>query len=299
MTEDDQSVRRRGRSRACSLAFDGRHVRDRRHRQPRRPSGRPGGLGTDDGLRSPIAAPTAGTARRRTSRHRQPAPRDHRPVAGRRASRWRTRTKPRHHVQRRDLQLPASCARSSKATDTGSGRAPTPRSSLHAYEEWGERCVERFNGMFAFAVWDRREQRVFLARDRYGIKPLYLRTVGTALLFASEIKSILEHPEFRVERQLRRTCSSTSRSRTSSRTGRCSQDVRTLPGGHTLTVALRTGRQQLRRYWDFHFAEDGEAVRRGVRGRARPAVPSRRSNASSSRRPGRRVSERWAWTRDA
>jgi len=64
---------------------------------------------------------------------------------------------------------------------------------LHAYEEYGERCVERFNGMFAFAVFDARKGELFLARDRLGIKPLYYTQVNNLFLFASEIKSLLEY----------------------------------------------------------------------------------------------------------
>lgn len=71
---------------------------------------------------------------------------------------------------------------------------------IHAYEEWGEECVRRFNGMFAFAIWDKPNRRLFLARDRYGIKPLYWHFAGETLIFASEIKAILEHP--RVKREL-------------------------------------------------------------------------------------------------
>ena len=65
---------------------------------------------------------------------------------------------------------------------------------LHAYHEWGTDCIHRFNGMFAFALYDSRNQKVWLARDRYGIKPLYytLTNEGT-FLFGSEIKSILEY----------------------------------------------------------------------------------------------------------
>ena len=65
---------------------------------------------------------------------------------------------------------------------------------LHAYVEWGPECVTRFNGMFAFAIWDKTRQELFLARDRYGIKPLYYTFCGTTLIFASEQKAILEHP---------------------------------------------------------------------------------------------------------
>src|SRR5918912_411221 len=62
---------------------------------------------------------------------------------------------------------------------------------VHAYEEWGAACVERFRGMFAFAIWDARRKRLLLVRDRLGIKPLYWTVVGDRLLFGSEIKAIL------------------------------------------------------------------------------------------------------------
>ena len=65
---------------------------------------------------------------------------------------------------------------------------------LHAYEQWGPDCVERFNGQFAFAIWDRPRRKLVLARDRVGIRPLYYTTVGGRLLFASEMKSLLTDP---------------------------------------------------------------------------------------------------------
>src|SRR5688572_7739388 len=65
---------------------------------------------------------------------------------------------------------------------------------VHAYEQWGRDCVTRFNGMFAFAIWDSSRREVFLARDHLGIKPLYYVDLGTRVLFASEIKALLQDP---------------------------------------------------------------------------------------------------------
>lgn len=62
---------------------------------------------------------------------------------------------------------------------------------IHAYEEYGDDCVQHFNGMFAFAIWDARRQRLLLARDRIGIKPLYYYHAQERLVFASEIKAVL------------------------------------------------------------------------------------------------------------
>jgi asparagine synthase (glutamine-hydrolysing) len=67
---------------------------------------------------------------------------------------------------------------------------------VHGYEEWGEGFVERLRGMFAIALWDKRRQRLLLARDRFGIKPLYYRHAGGGLSFASELKAMLEQPGF-------------------------------------------------------------------------------------------------------
>ena len=65
---------------------------------------------------------------------------------------------------------------------------------LHSYVEWKEQCVERFNGIFAFAVWEKQAQRIFVARDRIGVKPLFYTLKNGVFLFASEIKALLAHP---------------------------------------------------------------------------------------------------------
>ncbi len=66
---------------------------------------------------------------------------------------------------------------------------------VHAYEEWGDSCPTRLNGIFAFSIWDQRRKRLFLARDHFGVKPLYYYDNGTSFLFASELKSILVDPD--------------------------------------------------------------------------------------------------------
>lgn len=66
---------------------------------------------------------------------------------------------------------------------------------VHSYEEWGDECTARFNGIFAFALWDSTQRKLFIARDHLGVKPLYYVSVGTMILFASEIKCLLIHPE--------------------------------------------------------------------------------------------------------
>lgn len=128
---------------------------------------------------------------------------------------------------------------------------------LRAYEAWGEACVERFNGMFAFAVWDRRQQRLFLARDRYGIKPLYYASVGRTFLFGSEIKAILAYPV--TPRRVSYAALSeyfTFQNVLSDLT--LFDGIRLLPPGHTLTVepgGFTT--PKLARYWDYAFNSRG------------------------------------------
>src|SRR5579863_3695189 len=65
---------------------------------------------------------------------------------------------------------------------------------VHLYEEYGEQCVTKLRGMFAFALWDVRKKKLLLARDRVGIKPLYYVRTGDSLLFASEIKAFRADP---------------------------------------------------------------------------------------------------------
>lgn len=70
---------------------------------------------------------------------------------------------------------------------------------LKAYCEYKEKCVELFNGIFAFGIWEHEEKRLFLARDRMGVKPLFYSECESGIVFASEIKALLEHPEIKSE----------------------------------------------------------------------------------------------------
>ncbi len=122
---------------------------------------------------------------------------------------------------------------------------------IHAYEEWGERCVERFIGMFAFAIWNDATRTLFMARDRLGIKPLYYSESDRRLLVASELKPVMAAPDF--ERQLDHT----SLREYLSRGYICAPrtifaNVRSLPPGHTLTWCADRGQSSIRCYWSLH-----------------------------------------------
>lgn len=70
---------------------------------------------------------------------------------------------------------------------------------LHAYAQWAEKCVERFNGIFAFAVWEQKRKKLFLSRDRMGVKPLFYKIHDGGIIFASEIKTILTYPTVKAQ----------------------------------------------------------------------------------------------------
>jgi asparagine synthase (glutamine-hydrolysing) len=121
---------------------------------------------------------------------------------------------------------------------------------LHAYEEYGDKCVQHLRGMFAFAIWDAQKKQLFLARDRVGIKPLYYYWDGRKFLFASEIKAILQ--DSTVRRELDPcalddylTYLYISAPKT------IFQGIRKLLPGHTLIVSQQGVQEQ--QYWDLVF----------------------------------------------
>jgi asparagine synthase (glutamine-hydrolysing) len=121
---------------------------------------------------------------------------------------------------------------------------------LHSYEEWGESCVERLEGMFAYAIWDRQNKRLVLARDRIGIKPLYFLNTNKFFAFASELKAFLAlnnkawQPEFEEEiLDLYFHFPFIPENRKSILRG-----IEKVPPGHLLI--LKNNSFELRRYWD-------------------------------------------------
>jgi asparagine synthase (glutamine-hydrolysing) len=127
---------------------------------------------------------------------------------------------------------------------------------LHAYEEWGESAVGRFNGMFAFALWDEPNRRIWLARDRYGIKPLYYTQQGRAFLFGSEIKALLKHPAL----SPRPSFDALSEYFTFQNIFTdltLFEGVKLLPAGCTMIVPLDGAEPRLQRFWDYRFDSRG------------------------------------------
>ncbi len=131
--------------------------------------------------------------------------------------------------------------------------------ALNAYAEWGPACVEGFNGMFALAIWNRRTRELFLARDRYGIKPLYYAEAGSVVLFASEIKALLEHDRLASAVSLPHLLEYFTFQNIFS-DGTLFAGVKMLAPGHRITLRERREPVRPERYWDFDFAEDGGNV---------------------------------------
>lgn len=124
---------------------------------------------------------------------------------------------------------------------------------LNGFLYWGKKVVQKLNGMFAFAIWDRKEKSLFLARDRYGIKPLYLFENSNTLAFGSEIKAFLPLPAFKSKMNLNGLLEyMTFQNFMTEQT--LFQGVRLLPAGSWLEVNA-SGTMETHTYWDFNFRE--------------------------------------------
>ena len=125
---------------------------------------------------------------------------------------------------------------------------------VHLYEEYGKRCVAHLRGMFAFALWDERKRELLVARDRLGIKPLYLIESGGRLLFASELKSLLQLPEVETRVSWRAVSHFLSFLSTPADES-ILEGVSKLQPGHLLTAG--PGRAPaIERYWSLRFEPD-------------------------------------------
>jgi asparagine synthase (glutamine-hydrolysing) len=122
---------------------------------------------------------------------------------------------------------------------------------LRAYAAYGTGCVDRLRGMFAFAVWDAEERSLFVARDRVGIKPVYYAETRGGLVFGSELKSLVEHPEVSREIDPHAVDAYLTFGYVPDPLAIFSGTAK-LPPGHWMR--WRDGRLEVRRYWDFEYA---------------------------------------------
>ena len=121
---------------------------------------------------------------------------------------------------------------------------------LHLYEEYGEDCVRHFNGQWAFAVWDVKRRRLFVSRDRLGVRPLFYTVANRKFLLASEIKSLFAHPDV-VPRIDPRGMNQLFTFWSALAPTTVFKGIRELPPGHNLTV--QDGKVRMWRYWDLNY----------------------------------------------
>jgi len=125
---------------------------------------------------------------------------------------------------------------------------------VEAFAHWGPAMLDRLNGMFAFAIWDTVRRKLFLARDRFGVKPLYYCSIGSTLLFSSEIKAFRAHPEFSSRPDIEGLVEYLSfQNFFSDRT--LFDGVRLLPQGSFIEIGLDDTSLEVQSFWDFSFEE--------------------------------------------
>src|SRR5207302_3097696 len=155
-----------------------------------------------------------------------------------------------HQDLRKDLEARGHRYRTKSDTET----------IVHLFEEYGRDCVKYLRGMYAFAIWDRRKRELFIARDRLGIKPLYYWYDGKILLFGSEIKAILAHPEVNAEFN-RGTLAEYLAFGYIPEAETMYAGIKKLLPGHTLELG-ESGELKITQYWDLTVqADDGSQPR--------------------------------------
>jgi asparagine synthase (glutamine-hydrolysing) len=122
--------------------------------------------------------------------------------------------------------------------------------TLAAYDQWGEECVSRFNGMWAFAIHDREKETIFCSRDRFGIKPFYYSEIGGAIVFASEIKQFTAIDGWRARLNKKRAYEFLIYGIRNHSDETLFDGVRQLPAGHNLTYDLRIHNHSIRKWYD-------------------------------------------------
>lgn len=126
---------------------------------------------------------------------------------------------------------------------------------VHGYEEWGEQLPARLNGMFAFAIYDKPRRRLFLARDRFGEKPLYYLVRPGCFVFASELTGVLRHPHASHSLNMRSVQKFFAHGYIPAPNA-LYEHCRKLPGGCHLTYDITDGTFAIRRYWQFNLEPD-------------------------------------------
>lgn len=130
---------------------------------------------------------------------------------------------------------------------------------LEGMAKYGFGFVERLNGMFAFALWNAEERKLTIVRDRFGVKPLYYWCNGNTFVFASEIKAILKHPDYKIS--LNKNALNeyfTFQNLFSDNT--LFADIKLLPAGYSVFINANNGDIQEKRWWDFNFSEPNEKL---------------------------------------
>jgi asparagine synthase (glutamine-hydrolysing) len=132
---------------------------------------------------------------------------------------------------------------------------------VHAYEEYGEKCVSLFNGMFAFAIWDRKKNVFFIVRDKVGVKPLYYSIIEDKLIFASEMKAILLHEK--IKREINKSALYNFLTfRYSPGNNTIFEGINKLEPGYYLKYDDKTKKGELKKYGDFQLRPEKSSARK-------------------------------------